>query len=54
MDFGAMSGFKVPSLLFGPIGRDAHQMSERVNAASLLEEIPEIMKNFIEQMFAKP
>lgn len=52
MDQKAMSGFHVPALLFGPVGKDAHQMSERVHARSLLEEVPLILQNFIEQVFA--
>lgn len=52
MDLEAMAGFHVPALLFGPVGADAHQMSERVHARSLLEEVPVILRNFIEQMFA--
>ena len=53
MDLEAMARFSVPSLLFGPVGKDAHQMSERVHARSLLEEVPSILQSFIEQMFAK-
>lgn len=52
MDLEAMAGFHVPALLFGPIGKDAHQMSKRVNARSLLEEVPEILWKFAEQVFA--
>ena len=52
MNLDAMSVFQVPALLFGPVGRDAHQMSERVNARSLLEEVPAILQHFIEQVFA--
>ena len=52
MDFQAMSCFQVPALLFGPIGRDAHQMSERVKTSSLLKDVPAILQRFIEQMFA--
>ena len=40
------------SLLFGSIGKDDHQMSERVHARCLLEEVPVIFQYFIEQMFA--
>mgnify|MGYP000119760379 CR=1 FL=1 len=52
-DMDAMAGFQVPALLFGPVGKDAHQMSERVNARSLLEEVPGILQYFIEQVFCK-
>lgn len=53
MDVKSMGQFQVPAMLFGPVGRDIHQMSERVNARSLLEEVPEILQDFIEQVFAK-
>lgn len=52
MDLEAMGQFSVPALLFGPVGRDAHQMGERVKASSLLEEVPAVLIKFIEQMFA--
>ncbi len=52
MDTEAMKQFCAPALLFGPVGRDAHQMGERVKAASLLEEVPSVLIKFIEQMFA--
>lgn len=52
MDSKAMKQFCAPALLFGPVGRDAHQMGERVKAASLLEEVPSVLIKFIEQMFA--
>ncbi len=48
MDAG---GPGIPSLLFGPEGRDIHQMSERVRRVSLLRETPKILQQFIEQMF---
>lgn len=52
IDTQALSHFRVPALLFGPVGRDAHRMSERVKADSLLRKIPSILQKFIEQMFA--
>ena len=52
MDSEAMKQFCAPALLIGPVGRDAHQMGERVKAASLLEEVPSVLIKFIEQMFA--
>lgn len=52
MDLEAMARFWAPSLLFGPVGRDAHQMGERVKTRSLLEEVPAVLRKFIEQMFA--
>lgn len=53
IDFAALASLQIPSVLYGPWGKDLHQMTERVNRKNLTEEIPVILKNFIEQMFAK-
>ncbi|MCB7319689.1 M20/M25/M40 family metallo-hydrolase [Lacrimispora sp. 210928-DFI.3.58] len=52
MDENTLNAFQVPSLLFGPYGRDFHQRSERVYAPSLFYEVPETLCKLIEQMFA--
>ena len=51
-DMEELKAYAANAPLFGPVGRDAHQMSERVNARSLLEEVPAILQHFIEQVFA--
>ena len=53
MDIEAMAKLKIPSMLFGPWGKDIHTRWERVNKASLYEKTPDVLKNFIEQMFDK-
>lgn len=53
MDIEAMAKLKIPSMLFGPWGKDIHTRWERVNKASLYEKTPAVLKNFIEQMFDK-
>ena len=53
MDIEAMAKLKIPSMLFGPWGKDIHTRWERVNKVSLYEKIPAVLKNFIEQMFDK-
>lgn len=53
MDIEAMARLKIPSMLFGPWGKDIHTRWERVNKASLYEKTPAVLKNFIEQMFDK-
>ena len=53
MDIEAMARLKIPSMLFGPWGKDILTRWERVNKASLYEKTPDVLKNFIEQMFDK-
>lgn len=53
MDIEAMAKLKIPSMLFGPWGKDIHTRWERVNKVSLYEKTPAVLKNFIEQMFDK-
>ncbi len=53
MDIEAMAKLKIPSMLFGPWGKDIHTRWERVNKASLFGKTPAVLKNFIEQMFDK-
>ena len=53
MDIEAMAKLKIPSMLFGPWGKDIHTRWERINKASLYEKTPAVLKNFIEQMFDK-
>ncbi|MBQ1395856.1 MAG: M20/M25/M40 family metallo-hydrolase [Eubacterium sp.] len=40
LDFEAIKEISVPSILYGPIGREYHQWTERVNKKSLLEVMP--------------
>ena len=44
MDIEAMARLKIPSMLFGPWGKDIHTRWERVNKASLYEKTPAILK----------
>ena len=53
IDFEKIAGLNIPSLLFGPLSKDIHQRTERVNKESITREVPEILSNLIEQMFAK-
>mgnify|MGYP000845787335 FL=1 len=48
LDFEAIKEISVPSILFGPIGREYHQWSERVNKRSLFEVMPEMIQSVIE------
>lgn len=53
IDFEEMEKLNLPSLLLGPWSKDIHQMTERVHIESLTVELPNIIWNIIEQMFAK-
>lgn len=52
VDFEGMAQLNIPSVLYGPWGKDIHQMTERVNIKSLTVELPGILQKFIEQVFA--
>lgn len=47
LDFDAIREISVPSILYGPIGREYHQWTERVNKKSLLEIMPEMLQEVI-------
>lgn len=44
LDFESIRAISVPSILYGPIGREYHQWTERVNKKSLLEVMPEMIR----------
>ena len=39
--------FDIPSVLFGPIGADAHKITERVELRYSMEVFPEALKEFL-------
>lgn len=51
IDFEAVEDIAVPSVIYGPIGREYHQYTERVNRKSLLEVVPYVTKKLIEYMW---
>jgi len=51
IDFEAIEDICIPSVIYGPIGREYHQYTERVNKKSLLEIVPEVTKELIEYMW---
>lgn len=51
VDFDAIEDIAIPSVIYGPIGREYHQYTERVNKKSLLEVVPEVTKKLIEYMW---
>ncbi len=53
MDFEAIQNNNIPSVLYGPLGKDYHQWTERVSRKSLLEVCPAITKQLIEKQWEK-
>ncbi len=49
IDFDAIARVQVPAVIYGPIGREYHKWSERVEKNSLLNVVPQITRKLIEQ-----
>lgn len=48
IDFEEIGELNIPSILYGPIGAEYHQWTERVNKKSLLETMPAMLRSVIE------
>ncbi|MBR0293314.1 MAG: M20/M25/M40 family metallo-hydrolase [Acidaminococcaceae bacterium] len=46
-DMEALARLQIPFFLFGPWGKDLHQIGERVNRNSLTEEYPEVLRKLL-------
>lgn len=51
IDFDTIEANAMPGIIYGPIGRNYHQYTERVNKRSLLEIVPKVTKELIEYMW---
>lgn len=51
IDFESIEDIGIPSVIYGPIGREYHQYTERVNKKSLLEVVPKVTQELIEYMW---
>lgn len=49
IDFDSVDNINVPAVIYGPIGKEYHKWSERVNKKSLLCTVPEITRQLIKQ-----
>ena len=49
IDFDAVKKINVPAVIYGPIGKEYHKWSERVNKKSLLRTVPRVTRELIEQ-----
>lgn len=52
INFDKISQIAIPSVIYGPIGLEYHQYTERVNKKSLLEEVPYVTEKLIEYMWS--
>ena len=46
-DMEALARLQIPFFIFGPWGKDLHQIGERVNRQSLTEEYPEVLRKLL-------
>lgn len=53
VDFEAIEEVNVPAVLYGPVGKDFHQWTERVNRKSLLEIVPQVTQQLFEYLWGK-
>ena len=49
IDFDAVKKINVPAVIYGPIGKEYHKWSERVNKKSLLCTVPRVTRELIKQ-----
>ena len=52
IDFKSIEDINIPTLIFGPWGKDLHRVTERVNKKSLLEEFPNIILSLMKEVFS--
>ena len=50
-DMEALARLQIPFFLFGPWGKDLHQIGERVNRHSLTEEYPEVLRKLLQRVW---
>ena len=44
LDFNAIEEIAIPAVIYGPIGKEYHQWTERVNKKSLFETVPAVTR----------
>lgn len=49
IDFDSIKKINVPAVIYGPIGKEYHKWSERVNKKSLLNTVPRVTRELIKQ-----
>ena len=53
VDFEAIEEIEIPAVIYGPIGKEYHQWTERVNKKSLLEVVPAVTQQLFEHLWKK-
>lgn len=53
IDFEDIEKLNIPSIIFGPWGKDYHQATERVNKESLTVIVPELIEEIVNYIFIK-
>ncbi len=53
IDFEGIEKLNIPSVIFGPWGKDYHQATERVNKESLTVVVPELIEQIVNYIFKK-
>jgi arginine utilization protein RocB len=51
IDFNVIEDLNIPSVIYGPWGKDYHQMTERVNIESLTIVVPQVLEELIKNIF---
>ena len=51
LDFEAIEEIGIPAVIYGPIGKEYHQWTERVNKKSLLEVVPAVTKELFDYLW---
>ena len=49
INFDSIKKINVPAVIYGPIGKEYHKWSERVNKKSLLDTVPRVTRELIKQ-----
>ncbi len=53
LDFEAIEENAIPAVIYGPIGKEYHQWTERVNKKSLFEVVPAVTQQLIAHLWEK-
>ena len=51
LDFKAMEEIGIPAVIYGPIGKEYHQWTERVNKKSLFEVVPAVTRQLFDYLW---
>lgn len=52
LDFDAMEAIGIPAVIYGPIGKEYHMWTERVNKRSLFEVVPSVTRTLFDYIWS--